>query len=119
MATAGKGVIRSGGGGSGASGGGVDIGGDEVWSMSSRVGEGSGGEEGCKGGSEPGLEEKQKEESRERHSSTFFHSDWRVKGIIPSTLHPPMLRSLVTLLSHTGLKHFMKCSYPKALKILL
>ena len=54
---------------------------------------------------EPGLEEVRKEESRERHSSTFFHSAWRVKGIIPSTLHPPMLRSLANAISHAGLKH--------------
>ena len=86
--------------------------------MSAGLGEGSGGEEGCEGGREPGLEEKRKEESRERHSSTFFHSAWRVKGIIPSTLHPPMLSSLVNAMSHAGLKHFMKCSYQRGLKLL-
>jgi hypothetical protein len=51
----GKGVIRSGNGGSGASGGGADVGGNGVWSISSGVGEGSGVEKGCEGGKEPGL----------------------------------------------------------------
>ena len=43
-------------------------------------------------------------------SSTFFHKAWRVKGIIPSILHPTMLCSLVKAISHAGLNHFIKCS---------
>ena len=53
-----KGVICIGGGGNGASDGGADVKGDGVWSISSRAGEGSGGEEGCEAGREPGLEKK-------------------------------------------------------------
>jgi hypothetical protein len=43
-------------------------------------------------------------------SSNFFHSVWRVKGIIPSILHPVMLCSLLKAISHAGFTHFMKCS---------
>ena len=70
----------------------------------------SGGDSGCKGGLEPGLKEKEKELSRERHSSTFRHGARRVKGIIPSTLHPAKFRSLSKAMYHAGLKHAMKCS---------
>ena len=33
---------------------------------------------------------------------TFFHYAWRVKGIIPSILHPPMLCSLLKAIFHAG-----------------
>jgi len=54
-----------------------------------------------------------------RHLSTFFHSAWRVKGIIPSTLHPTMVSSRVKAMSNDGLKHFIKCSCPRVLKLVL
>ncbi len=75
--------------------------------------------QGCEGLREPGLGEREKELSRRRHSSTFRHSAWRVKGIIPSPLHPAMLSYRVKAMSHAGLKHCIKCSYPRVLKLVL
>ena len=88
---------------------------------SSGDGDGSGGEENCEGEREPGLVDMDmdKELSRRLQFSTFRHSAWRVKGIIPSTLHPTMLRSLVHAMSHDILKHFIKCSYPRDLGLVL
>ena len=108
-------MFRSGGGG----GSGADGASGGVPCRSSGDGDESGGEEGNDDGREPGLGEREKELSRRRHCSTFRHSAWRVKGIIPSTLHPVMLRSFVKAISHAGLKHFMKCSYPRVLKVAL
>ena len=70
-------------------------------------GDGFGGEEGFDCRREPGLAEREKEMSRRRHSSTFRHSDWRIKGIIPSTPHPNMLRYLENAMPHHGLEHFI------------
>ncbi len=96
-------MIRNGGGGS------CDADGESngVGCRSSGDGDESIGEEGSEGGREPGLGRMEKELSRRRYFFSFCHSAWRVKGIIPSTLHPAMLRSLVNTMSHAGLKHFM------------
>ena len=55
------------------------------------------------------------EESRRRYSSTFRHSAWRAKGIVPLTLQSVMSRSLENAMSRDGLKHCIECSYPRAL----
>ncbi len=60
-----------------------------------------------------GVENKRElgfEEEFTSSSSTLFHNAWRVKGIIPSILQPVMFFSLSKAISHTGFKHFMKCS---------
>jgi hypothetical protein len=43
-------------------------------------------------------------------SSTFFHSAWRLKVIIPSTLYLGMLCSLAKAISLAGLNYFIKYS---------
>ena len=50
------------------------------------------------------------EEEISLSSAIFLHSTLRVKGIIPSTLHPAMLCLRVKAISHAGLKHIIICS---------
>ncbi len=67
MTAAGKGVFFSRGSGADGSTGGFGC-------NSSGDGDGSRGEEACKGGRELGLAERENELSSRRHSSTFRHS---------------------------------------------
>ena len=64
--------------------------------------------EGVENGREPALAHFEAEINSS--SSTFFHSAWRVKMIIPSFFRPTMLCSLLKAIPHAGLNHFMKCS---------
>jgi hypothetical protein len=64
--------------------------------------------EGVEDGREPGDVELEAELTSS--SCAFFHSVWRVKGIILSILHHVMVCSLLKAMSHASLKNFMKCS---------
>jgi hypothetical protein len=59
-------------------------------------------------GREPGVVELEADFTS--FSSIFFHSAWRVTGIIPSILHHAMLCSLLKAIPHAGLNHFVKCA---------
>ncbi len=50
------------------------------------------------------------EEEFSSSSASFLHNALRVKGIIPSTLHPVMLCFRLKAIYHAGLKHLIICS---------